>query len=60
MFAFCGKLNGPEHKDHTKLVIASASEAILKATLAFSARHVKDCHGPLGLAMTCAKVFNRA
>ena len=46
MFAFCSRLNGLEHKDHTMLVIASASEAMLKATLAFSARHAKDCHGP--------------
>ncbi len=68
MFAICSRLNGLKHKDHTKLVIASASEAILKATLAFSARHVKDCHGPQftlsaaegGLAMTFCESFCKA
>ena len=65
MFAFCSRLNRIEHKDHTELVIASASEAILKATMPFSARHAKDCHGPEftlsaaegGIAMTFRKGF---
>jgi len=57
MFAFCSRLNRIEHKDHTELVIASASEAILKATMPFSAPHAKDCHGPSGLAMTFCKGF---
>ena len=32
-------------------------EAISNTTMAFSARHTGDCHGPSGLAMTFCKGF---